>query len=77
MNTAEIKAFAIAKYKELRDSGTLDEDNWVSFPGDDWDLNIYLNEWEDRIVRVAVYPVIDKIVGTHNDVYHFSFPRGV
>lgn len=76
MNTQEIKAFAIAKYKELRDQDGLEEDNWFSF-SDDWDVNIYFNEWEERDVFVMVYPVIDGCIDTTHDVYDFRFPRGV
>lgn len=75
MNTADIKAFAIAKYKELRDQDNLEEDNWFTF-SDDWDVNIYFNEWDEDFVQVTVYPVIDGLIDSSNDIYHFKFPRG-
>jgi hypothetical protein len=70
MNTKDIEAFALAEYRKEKDN----EDNWVSF-SDDWDLNIYMTEWETDVVKCAVFPVIDGQIDTSVCVYFFNFPR--
>ena len=73
MNTSEIKEFAINQYKALLVNGALEESNWIAF-GAEWNLEIWLPEWDEDSVRVSVYPTIDGQIELI-DVYTFTFPR--
>jgi len=68
MNSNAIKAFAISEFYKDQE----DEDKWISFD-DNWNINIYVTDWDEGFATIAVYPVIDKQVDTTHSVFFHRF----